>query len=108
MIPLQLSVKNFMCYRDDAPPLRFEGIHVACLCGDNGHGKTARLDTAHKDNILTKFFPYVGQQVLVLSTDSEIGFTQYGQISPYIASAHHLVRDAETGQTSIKEGYLVQ
>ena len=68
----------------------------------------ARLDAVHKDNILTKFFPYVGQQVFVLSTDTEIGFTQYGQISPYIASAHHLVRDAETGQTSIKEGYLVQ
>ena len=44
MIPLKLSVKNFMCYRDDTPPLRFEGIHVACLCGDNGHGKTALLD----------------------------------------------------------------
>ena len=68
----------------------------------------ARLDAVHKDNILTKFFPYVGQQVFVLSTDTEIGFAQYGQISPYIASAHHLVRDAETGQTSIKEGYLVQ
>ena len=68
----------------------------------------ARLDTVHKDNILTKFFPYVGHQVFVLSTDTEIGFTQHQQISPYIASEHHLVRDAETGQTSIKEGYLVQ
>ena len=44
MIPLRLSVNNFMCYRDDVPPLHFEGIHVACLCGDNGHGKTALLD----------------------------------------------------------------
>ena len=44
MIPLRLSVKNFMCYRDDVPPLHFESIHVACLCGDNGHGKTALLD----------------------------------------------------------------
>ncbi len=44
MIPLKLSVKNFMCYRDDVPPLHFESIHVACLCGDNGHGKTALLD----------------------------------------------------------------
>ena len=44
MIPLKLTVKNFMCYRDDVPPLHFEGIHVACLCGDNGHGKTALLD----------------------------------------------------------------
>ena len=44
MIPLRLSVKNFMCYRDDVPTLDLEGIHVACLCGDNGHGKTALLD----------------------------------------------------------------
>ena len=33
-----------MCYRDDVPPLHFDSIHVACLCGDNGHGKTALLD----------------------------------------------------------------
>ena len=44
MIPLRLAVKNFMCYREDVPPLDLEGIHVACLCGDNGHGKTALLD----------------------------------------------------------------
>ncbi|MXY46280.1 MAG: SMC family ATPase [Chloroflexi bacterium] len=44
MIPLRLTVKNFMCYRDDVPTLHFDSIHVACLCGDNGHGKTALLD----------------------------------------------------------------
>ena len=44
MIPLRLTLKNFMCYGEDVPPLRFDSIHVACLCGDNGHGKTALLD----------------------------------------------------------------
>ena len=44
MIPLQLTVKNFMCYRDDVPTLDLESIDIACLCGDNGHGKTALLD----------------------------------------------------------------
>ena len=44
MIPLRLTVNNFMCYRDNVPPLDLEGIHVACLCGENGHGKTALLD----------------------------------------------------------------
>ena len=44
MIPLKLTVKNFMCYRDGVPPLDLESIHIACLCGDNGHGKTALLD----------------------------------------------------------------
>ena len=44
MIPLRLSVRNFLCYRDDVPPLDLQGIHVACLCGANGHGKSALLD----------------------------------------------------------------
>lgn len=44
MIPARLSLKNFMCYRDNVPPLNFENFHMACLCGDNGHGKSALLD----------------------------------------------------------------
>ena len=32
-----------MCYRDPNP-LDFTGIHLACLVGDNGHGKSALLD----------------------------------------------------------------
>jgi exonuclease SbcC len=44
MIPIRLELRNFMCYRDNVPPLYLEGIHVACLCGDNGNGKSALLD----------------------------------------------------------------
>jgi exonuclease SbcC len=33
-----------MCYREDVPPLDFDGIHLACLTGANGHGKSALLD----------------------------------------------------------------
>jgi len=44
MIPLELRVHNFMCYRDNVPPLDLRGIHLACLTGDNGHGKSALLD----------------------------------------------------------------
>jgi len=39
MIPVSLTVRNFMCYRDDVPALNFGGIHIACLSGDNGNGK---------------------------------------------------------------------
>ena len=44
MIPLQLRVRNFMCYQDEVPTLDFEGIDLACLTGANGHGKSALLD----------------------------------------------------------------
>ena len=67
----------------------------------------ARLDDAHRNNILTKFFPEVGEQVIVLATDAEVGLSQRLRLVPYLASEHHLVRDAD-GRTSIKEGYLVQ
>ena len=44
MIPISLQVKNFLSYRDNVPRLNLDGIHVACLSGDNGHGKSALLD----------------------------------------------------------------
>ena len=44
MIPIKLSMRNFMCYRDNVPPLSFDGIHTACICGDNGNGKSALID----------------------------------------------------------------
>ena len=43
MIPLKLQLRNFMCYRQ-LDSLDFTGIHLACLAGDNGHGKSALLD----------------------------------------------------------------
>ncbi|MEE8390523.1 MAG: SMC family ATPase [Anaerolineae bacterium] len=42
MIPQKLSLTNFMCYRQ--AELNFAGIHVACLAGENGAGKSALLD----------------------------------------------------------------
>jgi len=44
MIPITLKMHNFMCYRDNVPPLHFEGIHTACLSGNNGNGKSALID----------------------------------------------------------------
>lgn len=43
MIPIKLELENFLCYRNPAP-LDFSGIHVACLTGDNGAGKSSLLD----------------------------------------------------------------
>ena len=44
MIPKKLFLRNFMCYRDNVPPISFDGIHLACLCGNNGNGKSALID----------------------------------------------------------------
>ncbi|NTW00374.1 MAG: SMC family ATPase [Oscillochloris sp.] len=48
MIPTTLAIQNFMCYRanGDGPELRLDldGLHVVCLSGENGAGKSALLD----------------------------------------------------------------
>ena len=44
MIPIKLTVKNFMSYREPAQTLDLDGIKIACLSGPNGHGKTTLLD----------------------------------------------------------------
>ena len=44
MIPVKLTLCNFMPYRDNVPPLDFTGIHLATICGDNGSGKSAIID----------------------------------------------------------------
>jgi exonuclease SbcC len=43
LIPVRLELRNFMPYREPEP-LDFSGVHVACLAGDNGAGKSALLD----------------------------------------------------------------
>ena len=44
MIPIKLTIRNFMCYRDNVMPINFESIHTACISGNNGHGKSALID----------------------------------------------------------------
>lgn len=44
MIPVSLSLRNFMSYGEDVPPLDFSQFSIACLTGQNGHGKSAILD----------------------------------------------------------------
>ncbi|MCS7002445.1 MAG: SMC family ATPase, partial [Dehalococcoidia bacterium] len=44
MIPVSLRLKNFMSYREGVAPLDFTQFHLACLSGENGHGKSTLLD----------------------------------------------------------------
>jgi exonuclease SbcC len=44
MIPLRLTIKNFLSYGADAQTINFEPYNLICLSGKNGHGKSALLD----------------------------------------------------------------
>ena len=43
MIPIKLELTNFLSYKI-TQTLDFNGIHVACLVGDNGSGKSSLLE----------------------------------------------------------------
>jgi DNA repair protein SbcC/Rad50 len=44
MVPLTLTLKNFLSYGDQAKTLDFRNFHIACLSGGNGYGKSALID----------------------------------------------------------------
>lgn len=44
MIPIKLTLRNFLSYGEASAPLDFTGMHVVCLTGGNGGGKSALLD----------------------------------------------------------------
>ena len=76
MLPIRLELKNFLPYRT-TDPLRFEGIHLACLTGANGAGKSSLLDAvtwvlwgkarAKRDEDLV----HLGQQDMYVQLDFE-------------------------------------
>ncbi|MFP4321858.1 MAG: AAA family ATPase [Anaerolineales bacterium] len=43
MLPKRLEIRNFLAYRTP-DPLLFDDLHLACLSGDNGAGKSSLLD----------------------------------------------------------------
>ena len=44
MVPLKLSLRNFLSYGDNTASLDFRNFKIACLSGKNGHGKSALID----------------------------------------------------------------
>jgi exonuclease SbcC len=43
MIPIRLNLQNFLAYRSPNPII-YDGVHLACLIGENGAGKSSLLD----------------------------------------------------------------
>lgn len=72
-----------MCYRGSENSVDFTGIHLACLTGDNGQGKSALLDamtwalwgkarTSSADDLITR-----GEAEMEVQLEFDLGATRY-------------------------------
>ncbi len=68
----------------------------------------SRLDSIHREALITTYFPNASDQTIILSTDSEIDHIYYELMKPHIGDEFTLVYDDELMKTSIKEGYLFE
>jgi DNA sulfur modification protein DndD len=66
----------------------------------------ARLDSKHRHHLVTRYFPQVSHQVVILSTDTEIDQTYFQELGPSISHAYHLRFDEEEGRSAVEEGYF--
>ncbi len=66
----------------------------------------SRLDSTHRDNIVHNYFPNAGEQVVVLSTDTEVDSAYYATLRPYLAGAGILEFDQRRELTTFKPGYF--
>jgi DNA sulfur modification protein DndD len=62
----------------------------------------SRLDNTHAENIVEKFFPTAGNQVIILAHDREIGQDLYDKLSKHIAREYKINPESTN---KITEGY---
>jgi DNA sulfur modification protein DndD len=93
-IVVQVLLKVLHEYGDYSPPILIDTVMGA-------------LDTQSKSIMLESFFPSLGHQTILLSSDSEINpQTDYPKIKDYVAQSFTLVRDRDKQCTRMVEGYF--
>ena len=66
----------------------------------------SRLDSSHRNHIVHSYFPNAGEQVVILSTDTEVDAAYYAQLKPYLAGAGMLAFDQRQELTNFQPGYF--
>ena len=66
----------------------------------------ARLDSKHRHHLVTRYFPHVSHQVVILSTDTEIDQTYFHELNSATSHAYHLSFDEAESHTVVEPGYF--
>ncbi len=67
-----------------------------------------RLDSSHRTNLLERYFPTASEQVILLSTDTEVGASEVANLRAQgaIAREYILEHDPNEQRTQVKSGYF--
>ena len=65
-----------------------------------------RLDSQHRANLVTNYFPRASHQVILLSTDVEVDESFYRTLSPCVSHAYEIRYDNTEQASSLHEGYF--
>ena len=66
----------------------------------------ARLDSKHRKNLIENYFPYASQQVIILSTDTEVDEEFYQGLYKHMSHAYMLEYNTESGSSVAEKGYF--
>lgn len=66
----------------------------------------SRLDSIHRDNIVNNYFPNAANQVIILSTDTEIDNNYFKALEPNLSGAGKLLFSQMSELTTYQEGYF--
>ncbi len=67
-----------------------------------------RLDSSHRNNLVERYFPTASHQVILLSTDTEIGKPEVAKLTEQeaISRSYLLKYNPDQGNTTLEEGYF--
>lgn len=65
-----------------------------------------RLDSIHRRNLMEYYFPYLSEQVIILSTDTEVNKEFNDVIKEHISKSYKLHYDQVNKFTKVVEGYF--
>lgn len=65
-----------------------------------------RLDSHHRSNLVTSYFPRASHQVILLSTDVEVDQSFYNELSPHVSHAFEIRYDSAEQASTLLEGYF--
>lgn len=68
----------------------------------------SRLDSNHRETLITSYFPNASEQTIILSTDTEITDEYYNMMKENVGDEFTLIYNDNSKSTSISKGYFVE